>query len=135
MSVLICVPLCLCGLPVSFCSFFLFSPTTFSLQHAAGKTRAFDPAVVAQIYNDELNAGNSVESGRLMLLEFTGFLENYLWPNFSPDSSFEHVMCIMLVSPPPGFLLPRGRVSHLPCPPVPDGDREGPRECAAVEGL
>lgn len=32
-------------------------------------------------------------SSRLQLLEFSAFLENYLWPNFDPEkSSTEHLM-------------------------------------------
>lgn len=32
-------------------------------------------------------------SSRLQLLEFSAFLENYLWPNFAPEkSSTEHLM-------------------------------------------
>lgn len=35
---------------------------------------------------------------RVMILEVSQYLENYLWPNFSPDTaSFEHVMSMILM--------------------------------------
>lgn len=35
---------------------------------------------------------------RVMILEVSQYLENYLWPNFDPEaSSFEHVMSMMLM--------------------------------------
>ncbi len=60
---------------------------------------AFDPAVILDIYSKEMNKDSTaaIDYSRFMMLEFTGFLENYLWPNFAPESSFEHVMCIILV--------------------------------------
>ncbi len=58
----------------------------------------FDPDVVKNIYATELNGGKNVDSSRLMVLELTGFLENYLLPNFNAaTASFEHIMCIILV--------------------------------------
>lgn len=35
---------------------------------------------------------------RVMILEVSQYLENYLWPNFDPEaSSFEHVMSMILM--------------------------------------
>lgn len=35
---------------------------------------------------------------RVMILEVSQYLENYLWPNFSPETaSFEHVMSMILM--------------------------------------
>ncbi len=59
---------------------------------------AFDPSIITSIYHKELHGGKRVDPSRLVLLELTGFLENYLLPNFdAATASFEHVMCIILV--------------------------------------
>ncbi|CAA0827249.1 P-loop containing nucleoside triphosphate hydrolases superfamily protein, partial [Striga hermonthica] len=35
---------------------------------------------------------------RVMMLEVSQYLENYLWPNFAPEAaSFEHVMSMILM--------------------------------------
>ncbi len=59
----------------------------------------FDASVITDIYRKEIKeSAASIDYSRFMMLEFTGFLENYLWPNFdAATSSFEHVMCIILV--------------------------------------
>jgi hypothetical protein len=55
---------------------------------------------VAYIYRGELG-GESIRSPsfrRVMLLEVSQYLENYLWPNFDPETAtFEHVMSIVLM--------------------------------------
>lgn len=65
------------------------------------KPPAFNPELIVSIYNDEL-AGASSDKGpslkRIMLLEISQYLENYLWPNFEASSaSFEHVMSMILM--------------------------------------
>lgn len=36
---------------------------------------------------------------RVMILEVSQYLENYLWPNFDPETtSFEHVMSMILLT-------------------------------------
>ncbi|EPS73528.1 hypothetical protein M569_01225, partial [Genlisea aurea] len=68
---------------------------------AAGREKPFNPDLVKEIYSSEL----SVEGGRkpvplqrVMILEVSQYLENYLWPNFSPESSsFEHLMSMILM--------------------------------------
>ena len=54
----------------------------------------FDANVIEDIYKVDLN---TVESNirRVMMLEFSQYLENYLWPNFSNDSSTAHVLSIV----------------------------------------
>eukprot|EP00002_Diphylleia_rotans_P007289 TRINITY_DN1680_c0_g1_i2.p1 TRINITY_DN1680_c0_g1~~TRINITY_DN1680_c0_g1_i2.p1 ORF type:complete len:1430 (+),score=347.90 TRINITY_DN1680_c0_g1_i2:54-4343(+) len=65
------------------------------LTRSGTHTPAFDPTLVADIYHTELKTN---ESTRLMLLEFSGYLENYLWPNFDArTSSVEHVLSIMMI--------------------------------------
>ena len=59
----------------------------------------FDAKVIVDLYTKEMDkdSPSAIDYSRFMMLEFTGFLENYLWPNFAADSTFEHVMCIILV--------------------------------------
>ena len=68
---------------------------------AAGKGAkrpAFDPSVVEKIYATELGGGKEVAPDRAMLLEFSGYLESYLWPNFDAATATRaHVMSIVLV--------------------------------------
>lgn len=61
---------------------------------------AFNAGLVKQIYDDELvsKTKRTVPLQRVMLLEISQYLENYLWPNFDGESaSFEHVMSIILM--------------------------------------
>jgi len=61
---------------------------------------AFDPELVQSIYNDELGgkAGKQPQLRRVMLLEISQYLENYLWPNFDAETaSTAHVISIMLI--------------------------------------
>jgi intron-binding protein aquarius len=67
-----------------------------------GKAKpAFNPKLVEEIYRDELTVetGNkTVPLQRVMVLEISQYLENYLWPNFDPETaSFAHVMSIVLM--------------------------------------
>ena len=63
------------------------------------KSRKFDAAVVEDIYRKELGGGDQdVATARAMLLEFSGYLENYLWPNFDAERAGRaHVMSIILM--------------------------------------
>ncbi|GIL75166.1 hypothetical protein Vretimale_7780 [Volvox reticuliferus] len=61
---------------------------------------AFKPKLVWSIYRDELGGASmrSPSFKRVMLLEVSQYLENYLWPNFDPETAtFEHVMSIVLM--------------------------------------
>lgn len=56
--------------------------------------------MVRTIYNDELGGSSDQPPGlkRVMMLEVSQYLENYLWPNFDAGTaSFEHVMSIILM--------------------------------------
>lgn len=61
----------------------------------------FNAALVDDIYRNELlvTSGNkTVPLQRVMVLEISQYLENYLWPHFDPSSStFEHLMSIILM--------------------------------------
>ncbi|GAV79037.1 AAA_11 domain-containing protein/AAA_12 domain-containing protein, partial [Cephalotus follicularis] len=67
----------------------------------AEKKPEFDAELVKKIYETEL----SVKSGRkpvplqrVMILEVSQYLENYLWPNFDPETAtFEHTMSMILM--------------------------------------
>ncbi|CAN6319789.1 unnamed protein product [Urochloa humidicola] len=63
---------------------------------------AFDADLVREIYATELRVEGrgrkTVPLHRVMILEVSQYLENYLWPHFDPaDASFEHVMSIILM--------------------------------------
>ncbi|CAF3809884.1 unnamed protein product [Rotaria magnacalcarata] len=60
--------------------------------------RAYDRLVVDEIYIKEL-LGTNFNLRRIVLLEFSQYLENFLWPNLNPDQcSPYHVMsvCVMV---------------------------------------
>ncbi|RRT72846.1 hypothetical protein BHE74_00012659 [Ensete ventricosum] len=74
------------------------------LKTAGGEahSRDFDPELVKEIYETELLASGggrkTVPLQRVMILEVSQYLENYLWPNFHPESAtFEHVMSMILM--------------------------------------
>ncbi|KAG5402205.1 hypothetical protein IGI04_016812 [Brassica rapa subsp. trilocularis] len=60
--------------------------------------------ILKEIYAAELKVAGggggrkSVPLQRVMVLEVSQYLENYLWPNFDPEAaSFEHVMSMVLM--------------------------------------
>ncbi|KAJ0637624.1 putative intron-binding protein aquarius [Helianthus annuus] len=64
----------------------------------------FSADLVKEIYETELlvkedgRVRRTVPLQRVMILEVSQYLENYLWPNFDPEtSSFEHVMSMILM--------------------------------------
>jgi intron-binding protein aquarius len=63
--------------------------------------KEFSAEVVKEIYETELlvkSGKGTVPQQRVMILEVSQYLENYLWPNFDPEkSSFEHVMSMILM--------------------------------------
>jgi hypothetical protein len=64
------------------------------------KPPAFKPALVVDIYRKHLGGGSDKPPAlkRVMLLELSQYLENYLWPHFSAEkASYEHVMSIVLL--------------------------------------
>ena len=59
--------------------------------------KAFNPKIVDDIYKNEL-ADKPLINDRVMLLELSSYLENFLWKNFDDDkASFAHVMSIILL--------------------------------------
>ncbi|GFP96301.1 intron-binding protein aquarius [Phtheirospermum japonicum] len=63
--------------------------------------KPFSSDLVNEIYYTELTVKGGrkpVPLQRVMILEVSQYLENYLWPNFSPETaSFEHVMSMILM--------------------------------------
>ncbi|KAL5760333.1 hypothetical protein ACOSQ2_019171 [Xanthoceras sorbifolium] len=63
--------------------------------------KPFDAELVKEIYRTELTVKEgrkTVPLHRVMILEVSQYLENYLWPNFEPETaSFEHVMSMILM--------------------------------------
>lgn len=64
--------------------------------------KPFDAELVKEIYDTELmvkqGQRKSVPLQRVMILEVSQYLENYLWPNFDPQTAtFEHVMSMIIM--------------------------------------
>ncbi|KAH9709891.1 P-loop containing nucleoside triphosphate hydrolases superfamily protein [Citrus sinensis] len=63
--------------------------------------KPFDAELVKEIYRTELTVKEgrkTVPLHRVMILEVSQYLENYLWPNFDAETaSFEHVMSMILM--------------------------------------
>ncbi|CAD7092555.1 unnamed protein product [Hermetia illucens] len=59
--------------------------------------RPFDASVIENVYTNEIaNSKHSVR--RVMMLEFSQYLENYLWPNYKAESSSHaHMMSIVVM--------------------------------------
>ncbi|RAL47940.1 hypothetical protein DM860_015727 [Cuscuta australis] len=68
---------------------------------APAAKKPFDANLVNEIYYTELTVKGGrkpVPLQRVMILEVSQYLENYLWPNFDPENStFEHVMSMILM--------------------------------------
>lgn len=68
---------------------------------ASKSGRPFDSELVKEIYETELvvkGGRKPVPLQRVMILEVSQYLENYLWRNFDPQAStFEHVMSMILM--------------------------------------
>ncbi|KHM99081.1 Intron-binding protein aquarius [Glycine soja] len=68
---------------------------------AARPKKDFDPELVRKIYETELlvkEGSKPVPLQRVMILEVSQYLENYLWPYFDPlTATFEHVMSIIIM--------------------------------------
>ncbi|XP_074312287.1 uncharacterized protein LOC141647837 [Silene latifolia] len=68
---------------------------------AAAAAAAFNPDLVDQIYRTELTVKSgkkTVPLQRVMILEVSQYLENYLWPHFDPNTAtFEHLMSMILM--------------------------------------
>ena len=66
----------------------------------AGNWSPFDPNLIKDVYNNEIK-GNKFNIKRIMILELSQYLENYLWPNYRPsqvgDQSMELLMSIVVM--------------------------------------
>lgn len=61
------------------------------------KRLPFNPDIIVEIYRTDI-IGASARLRNIILLEFSQYLENYLWPNFdAASSSYEHVMSIVFM--------------------------------------
>ena len=50
-----------------------------------------------QIYNNDIK-GSAFCIKRVMMLEFSQYMENFLWPNFMAEkSSLSHMMSILVI--------------------------------------
>lgn len=70
-----------------------------ALQAAGNKAPAFKPALVEQIYKNELGGGTQEPAPRrVALLELSQYLENYLWRGYEPGvTSVPHLLSIVLM--------------------------------------
>ncbi|XP_077992997.1 RNA helicase aquarius-like [Glandiceps talaboti] len=65
--------------------------------HSNLPRKPFDVKVIEDIYRKEL-LGSKFAIRRVMLLEFSQYLENYLWPNFQPEKSSQaHCLSIAVM--------------------------------------
>ncbi|KAK7310334.1 hypothetical protein RJT34_07787 [Clitoria ternatea] len=68
---------------------------------ATRPVKDFDPELVRKIYETELlvkEGSKPVPLQRVMILEVSQYLENYLWPHFDPlSATFEHIMSIIIM--------------------------------------
>jgi len=59
--------------------------------------KPYEPRLIDDIYTKEIN-GTLYNVRRIMLLEYSQYLECYLWPNFNPDASTDaHLMSIVVI--------------------------------------
>lgn len=56
----------------------------------------FDPSIINDVYCKEI-LGSDFAIKRIMLLEFSQYLENYLWPNYEKNCNHAHVMSIAIM--------------------------------------
>lgn len=65
--------------------------------HEDEKRLPFNAEIIVDIYRNEI-IGASARLRNIILLEFSQYLEKYLWPNFdAATSSYEHVMSIVFM--------------------------------------
>ncbi|CAG9762602.1 unnamed protein product [Ceutorhynchus assimilis] len=64
--------------------------------HSAEKHVAFDPNVIEDIYMQDIR-GSNFAIRRIMVLEFSQYLEKFLWPNYKPGASIAHILSIVVM--------------------------------------
>ncbi|KAG5894903.1 hypothetical protein JTB14_030608 [Gonioctena quinquepunctata] len=64
--------------------------------HSKQKHLPYDPDVIEDIYMQDIR-GSNFSVRRIMILEFSQYLENYLWPNYKPEASYAHMLSIVIM--------------------------------------
>ncbi|KAJ8958746.1 hypothetical protein NQ318_016474 [Aromia moschata] len=64
--------------------------------HTQDKHLDFDPDVIEDIYMQDIR-GSNFSIRRIMVLEFSQYLENYLWQNYKARASFAHMISIVIM--------------------------------------
>nr|CAI5820358.1 unnamed protein product [Callosobruchus analis]CAI5821137.1 unnamed protein product [Callosobruchus analis] len=64
--------------------------------HSKDKHRDYDPDIIEDIYMQDVR-GSNFSIRRIMVLEFSQYLENYLWPNYKPGASYSHMLSIVIM--------------------------------------
>lgn len=64
--------------------------------HTTNTHLAFEPQVVDDIYVQEICA-SKFSVRRIMMLEFSQYLENFLWPNYNENATRAHTMSIVVM--------------------------------------
>jgi hypothetical protein len=57
-----------------------------------GSSKSYDPRLVEQIFYTELSTGNVSK-----VLDYSGYLEKYLWTHYSHNVGLEHILSIMVM--------------------------------------
>ncbi|XP_071117060.1 RNA helicase aquarius-like [Haliotis cracherodii] len=67
------------------------------IEQALKEGSTFKPQIVEDLYKNEVVA-SKFSTRRIMMLEFSRYLENYLWPNYDPKkTSTAHMMSIAII--------------------------------------
>lgn len=56
----------------------------------------YDPQVIQDVYQSEVKA-TDFETRRIVVLELSQYLENYVWPNYSENASPAHLMSVVVL--------------------------------------
>ncbi|KAF2905333.1 hypothetical protein ILUMI_00835 [Ignelater luminosus] len=64
--------------------------------HSSENHVPFDPEIIEDIYMQDIR-GSNFSIRRIMVLEFSQYMENYLWPNYHPGASHSHMMSIVIM--------------------------------------
>ena len=56
----------------------------------------YDPQVISDIYSSEVRA-TDFSTRRIVVLELSQYLENYVWPNYSENASPVHLMSVIIL--------------------------------------
>lgn len=83
------------------CIFFLILNLQLANEYWSPQTannhKPFDPLVIGNIYVEEISL-SKFSIRRIMMLEFSQYLENYLWPNYNADTATrDHTMSIVVM--------------------------------------